>query len=224
MEAPRYPLARVLASVINGHQQEGARVARLLHDDISQTLSAVGLHLDLLRMDVEAECPETARRISEAQKMLERTVEQVRALSYELNPEIVERAGLQVALERLVGRYREIVRQPIRLLYDSSVRVPSQVAAGMYKIAECALDNAARHSGARHIEIYVRQARRGAVTLEVRDDGAGFDSEAVGLEAPGLGLLLMKCYAEQGDLGLEVKSRHGEGTIVKVRAAGAEPV
>ncbi len=207
-------LARLLAAVVNSREQEGARVARLLHDEVGQILSAAGLHLDVLRMDIEDDTPEVARRISETQKLLEQAVDQVRALSYELNPEVVERAGLPAAMDQLVGRYRNRSQIKIRLLFDASFRLPGHVATAVYKIADRALDNAVRHSGCKRIELFVRPARQGVV-LEVRDNGSGFDFEGVSEEPAGLGLLLMGCYAEQGGLQFEVQTGPGKGTIVK---------
>ena len=207
-------LARVLAAVINAQEQEGARVARLLHDEVGQTMSAAGLHLDVLRMDVEQEAPEVAARIIECQKILEQAVDQVRSLSYEMNPQVVERAGLGAALDRLAGRYRDITTQRVRLQVDSSVRLPGKLASALYKVAECALDNAVKHSGGKRVEVFVRQQPAG-VELEVRDDGDGFDVNDA-LENPvGLGLLLMGCYAEQAGLKLRIESSAEEGTIIR---------
>ena len=222
MTQSRHPLANLLVAVVNSQEREGARVASLLHDEVGQILSAVGLHLDVLRMDVESDKPEIARRINETQKILEKAVDQVRALSYELNPDVVERAGLQAAMDRLVGRYRELTDVPVRLLFDSSVRVTGGAATGMYKIAECALDNAIKHSACTRVELFVRPAKD-AVVLEVKDDGCGFDFERASAEPPGLGLLLMGCYAEHDLLELNVNSAANRGTIVKVLCAEAAP-
>jgi signal transduction histidine kinase len=220
MTQTRHPLANLLVAVVNSQEQEGARVARLLHDEVGQILSAVGLHLEVLRMDVEADKPEVAQRIVETQKILEKAVDQVRSLSYEMNPEVVERAGLQTAMDRLVGRYREMTPIPVRLLFDSSMRVTGTAATSIYKIAECALDNAIKHSSCSLVELFVHPTKTG-ISLEVKDDGGGFDTENAAAEPIGLGLPLMNCYAKQGNLKLTVKSAPGGGTIVK--ASSTEP-
>jgi len=116
-------LARMLASVIDARDQKAARAGQVLHDEIGQILSAVGLHLDVLRMDLEEQAPEAAQRISEIQALLEKAFERVRALSYDLNPNRAERAGLTTALHRLVGERRQSSGRKIRLLCDASVRV-----------------------------------------------------------------------------------------------------
>ncbi len=207
-------LAHLLVSVMNAREQEGARVSRVLHDEVGQVLSAIGLQLDLLRMDLHDKAADNTKRIREIQKVLELSVGQVRDLSYELNPAIVERTGLQFALDRAVGRYRKGFAGKIRLLFDSSVRLPVETATALYKIAEQAIDNAVRHSGATRVEILVRPVKQG-VSLEVRDNGAGFPVEQKTAGNTGLGLHLMRYHSTQAGLRFSVASSPEKGTIVK---------
>ena len=104
-----------------------------LHDDVGQVLSAIGLQLDVLRMDLRAKAPEIVDRTAEIQQLLGAVVERLRNLSYELNPSIVERAGFQFALDRLIGRYRDEFHGSIRFLFDSAVRLPTASATMLYK-------------------------------------------------------------------------------------------
>lgn len=209
-------LARMLASVIDARDQKAARAGQVLHDEIGQILSAVGLHLDVLRMDLEEQAPEAAQRISEIQALLEKAFERVRALSYDLNPNRAERAGLTTALHRLVGERRQSSGRKIRLLCDASVRVSGPAATAMYQIAECALSNALTHSQASKIEIFVKPARGGGAVLEVRDDGRGFDPAEAAANPTGLGIPLMYCFADRAGIHLDIESEPGKGTIVRV--------
>jgi signal transduction histidine kinase len=208
-------LAQLLVSVMNAREQEGARVSRILHDEVGQVLSAIGLQLDLLRMDLHENVADSTKRIAEIQKVLELSVAQVRDLSYELNPNIVERTGLQFALDRLAGRYRKDFRGKIRLLFDSSVRLPVETATALYKIAEQAIDNAVTHSGATRVEVLVRPVKQG-VSLEVRDNGHGFSLEREAGANKGLGLHLMRYHAEHAGLRFSVASFPEKSTIVRV--------
>ncbi len=210
-------LARMLARVIDARDQRAAKAGQVLHDEIGQILSAVGLHLDVLRMDLEEQAPEAARRIREIQGLLEKAFEQVRTLSYDLNPNRAERAGLTTALHRLVGEYRQASRANIRLLCDASTRVSGPAATAMYQIAECALSNAVQHSGAGKIEIFVRPGRGGGAVMEIRDDGCGFDPARAAANPTGLGIPLMQCFADRAGLNLDIESGSGKGTIVRVR-------
>lgn len=207
-------LKRMIVSAINARQLEFERVSRLLHDDIGQVLSAVGLHLDVLKLDYKGKVPELVERVNEIQQILDQAVTHVRSLSYDLNPAVVERAGLNAALDRLVGRFRSRVDGTIRLFYDSGVRPPLEIANTFYKIAELALDNSVRHSRAKLIEVQVRFSRQ-SVYLEVKDDGIGFTPEAAGTNTPGFGLLMMEHYAAQAPVEIGLHSQPGKGTLVR---------
>jgi signal transduction histidine kinase len=206
---------QMLIALVTSREQEGTRVARVLHDEVGQVLSAVGLQLDVLRMDMQDRVPEIVGRTAEIQQLLERAITQVRSLSYELNPAIVERAGLQFAMERLCSKYRDQFGGVLRLAFDAAVRVPMPVGSAIFKICELALDNAVTHSGAKQIEVSAKPTSRGA-TIEVRDNGSGFDAERLPPESSGLGLMLMAHHAMQAGLQFSLKSLPGKGTAVKI--------
>jgi two-component system, NarL family, sensor histidine kinase DegS len=214
MTDPQQLLTRMLFSTINAREVESDRVSRTLHDEVGQVLSAVGLQLDVLRLDFQDRVPEIAARTVEIQKLLDRAMSEVRALSYDLNPAVVERVGLQNALDRLVGRFRNRFSGSIRFLFDSSVRVPREVGNAWYKIAEHALENALKHAGASKIEVHVRPTPK-AITMEVRDDGAGFSILDTKMHSGGLGLLLMEHYAAQAGIEVIISSEQCKGTIVR---------
>jgi len=208
-------LAQKLVALINERERELTRVSRVLHDKVGQVLSAVGLQLDVMRMDFENQAPGIGERTAEMQQMLEEVIGELRGLSYELNPSVVERAGLPFALNRLVGRFRESYRGTLRLFVDSAARVPEHSAATFYKLAEFALDNVVQHSESTYAEVLVRQVRDRFV-LEVRDNGRGFEVvETIDNVQGGLGLLLMKYYASLEGMRLTIHSLAGKGTIVK---------
>ena len=207
-------LQRMVVSTINAREVESNRVSRLLHDEVGQVLTAVGLLLDVLKLDFSEQVPEITERIREIQKMLDVAVEQVRALSYELNPSVVERAGLQSALDRLVGRFRGQFAGSIRYLYDSSVRVPLPVGNAWYKIAELALKNAIQHSESSRIEVHVRRTQKN-VMIEVRDNGKGFSLVDAKVNPQGLGLLLIEHYASLSPIVVDIRSAPGKGSTVR---------
>jgi len=208
-------LAQKLVALINERERELTRVSRVLHDKVGQVLSALGLQLDVMRMDFQDQAPGIGERTAEMQQMLEEVIGELRGLSYELNPSIVERAGLPFALNRLVGRFRESYHGTLRLFVDSAARVPEHCAATFYKLAEFALDNVVQHSASTYAEVLVRQVRDRFV-LEVRDNGRGFDvAETIDNVQGGLGLLLMNYYASLEGMRLTVHSLAGKGTIVK---------
>jgi len=126
----------------------------------------------------------------------------------------VEKAGLESAMDRLVGRFRSGFAGKIRLHYDPALRPPIEVGNAWYRIAELALENAVQHAEASRIEVEVRASKKLA-TLEVRDDGKGFSPDDASVQTPGLGLLLMEHYASQAPIELALESAPGAGTVVR---------
>lgn len=212
-------LRYTVLSALKAQEFERNTVSRFLHDAVGQNLTAFGLQLDLLRMDLESVSPESCARIVEIQKLLETMMEEVREYSYSLNPSTVERAGLRPALDRLVGRIRERFPGTVRLNVDPSLKLDPKIASAMYHIAQEAIENAVQHSGCSSIEIAVKSTRA-VPTMEIRDNGRGFDPAGILGACRGLGLLSMEHYAAQAGLDLAVTSTRETGTAVRV--AGPE--
>jgi signal transduction histidine kinase len=211
---------RTLAlAALENEQSERGKLARMLHDEVAQLLSSAGLQLDILRMDLQDRVPEIVSRTAEIQGLLDRVVSHVRHLSYELNPDIVERAGLQPALDLLAGRFRRVFPGEIHLAYATSVHIPTEVGVAMEKIAEEALANAVQHASCDQIRILVKSTRDG-VTLQVRDNGVGFDHERERRKPRGLGLLMMDHCAGKAGLGLSFRGHSGGGSIVSAVMTG----
>ena len=206
---------QMLAALVAAREAEGTRVARVLHNEVGQLLSVVGLQLDVLKHDLQARVPEIAARTAEIQQLLERAITQVRGLSSELNPAIVERGGLQFALERLCGKYRDKFKGSLRLQYDQTIRVPLAAGNAIYKICELALENAVTHAKATQIEVLARPAD-GGTTVEIRDNGCGFEPQQVSVKSSGLGLILMAHHGLQGGVQYTLKSTTGKGTVIKI--------
>jgi two-component system NarL family sensor kinase len=217
-ESQRF-LKRMIVSTINAREVELNRVSRLLHDEVGQVLSAVGLQMGVLKLDFKDRLPEIIERIHEIQHMLDHAVQQVRALSYDLNPAVVERVGLQFALDRLVGRFRTEFPGAVRFLFDSSVRVPLDIANAWYKIAELAMENTVKHANATKIELHVKSTPK-ATIMEIRDNGSGFSIVEAKLKPAGLGLLLIEHYATQAPISIDIKTTPGKGTVVRSSYSG----
>jgi len=209
-------LAQMLFATINEQEAALARVSKLLHDDVSQVLSAVGLQLDALKMDFSQQAPEIRQRATEIQTLLERAIEQLRDISNELNPSIVERTGLQFALERLADKTRKNFSGSLRLHFDPAVHVPTPLAKTFYKIAECAVQNALLQPGCSLIDIQVKRSHREFV-LEVGDNGHA--DETISTALP-LGQLLLDYYASK--LALTIKRSPEKGTVIRATFPLAE--
>jgi len=202
-------LAQMLFTSINEQEAALARVSKLLHDDVSQVLSAVGLQLDAMKMDFSKQAPGISQRASEIQTLLEHAIEQLRDISNELNPSIVERAGLQFALERLADKSRKNFAGALRLHFDPAMHVPTTLAKTFYKIAECAVQNALVQPDCSLIDIQVKRSHHDFV-LEVSDNGRVDETLSTALP---LGQLWMDYYASK--LALTIRRSPEKGTLIR---------
>jgi signal transduction histidine kinase len=208
-------LRHTVLGALKAQEFERNMVSRFLHDSVGQNLTALGLQLDLIRMDLESTSPEICRRVGEIQQMLGEMMESVREYSYELNPSTVERAGLRPALDRLRSRFGGTLRVNV----DPSLKLDTKLSIAMYRIAQEAVENAVQHAKCSAIEIAIKSSRS-RIILEVRDNGRGFDPEELLAGRRGLGLLTMEHHAAQAGLELTIASARETGTTV--RAATAE--
>jgi two-component system, NarL family, sensor histidine kinase DegS len=211
-EGAKPEVSEAVVDLMNRHEVQLTEVARLLHDDVNQILSAAGLHLDILRMEFESQAPNIGEKTGELQKLLGEAIERLRKLSHDINPDIVGRVGLNYSLEQLVARAREGSQTQIRLRLDPLLRLPKPIARAFYKVAEAALENALRHSKGDWVEI-VLQGKAKSATLEVRDPGPGFNVERPPRQ--GLGLVLMQYHARIAEAELRIDSTE-QGTIVTI--------
>jgi PAS domain S-box-containing protein len=210
-------LRYAVLSALKAQEFERNMVAKFLHDEVGQNLTAFGLQLDLLRMDLETVSQECCSRIVEIQRLLETVMEEVRDYSYELNPSTVERSGLRSALDRLTARLRTRFTGAVHLNVDPSLKFDPKIAVALYHIVQEAAENAVQHAGCSIIEIAVKSSRSGP-TLEVRDDGRGFDPADLSAGCRGLGFLSMEHHAAQAGVSLSITTNPGNGTTVRAVA------
>ena len=184
---------KVLAQrVVESQEEERARLSRDLHDGISQALVSVKLQLEagIIRLDGDANKREQARA------GLERTVDQVNAvlgevrrISHDLRPTLLDDMGLAPALEYLAREFGEDAGTPVRLRATGALdALPEMVGTVLFRIAQEALTNVERHAQASTIELSLeRVANR--VSLSIADDGVGFDTDGVAVHPKrGIGL------------------------------------
>jgi len=178
--------------VVESQEEERARLSRDLHDGISQALVSIKLQLEagIIRLDGDE-----ARR-QQARAGLERTVEQiktvlgdVRRISHDLRPTLLDDLGLAPALGYLASEFGEHAGTPVRFTSVGAVGALNEAAATtLFRIAQEALTNAERHASAHSIEMLLERAG-GAVHLSILDDGVGFDADSVaGHPKRGIGL------------------------------------
>jgi signal transduction histidine kinase len=158
-------LRNTVLGALRAQEFERNTLSKFLHDVVGQNLTALGLQLDLARMDLETVSPETCIRITEIQTVLETIMEQVREYSYHLNPSAVERAGFRSALDRLIVLIRPRFAGALRVSIEPNLRVDPKIASALYHIVQEAVENAVRHSSCSAIEIWsTTPPRRGWIS------------------------------------------------------------
>jgi two-component system, NarL family, sensor histidine kinase DevS len=199
-----------LRRVVEGQELERRRLARELHDETGQALTSILLGLKRVE---EAKTKEDARgAATELRGEIVKTLQSVRRLAVELRPKALDDFGLVPALERLADAFggESGIAIDVEANLDET-RLPPEVETALYRIAQEALTNVAKHAGAGHVSVIVTR-RDGLVTVVVEDDGRGFG--AAGGDSGGLGLVGMK--ERVGLLGgrLAIESTEGSGTTI----------
>ena len=203
---------RLAAQVISAQDEERARVARELHDSTAQILTALMLQLGAAAHE-STSAPLDAR-IATLRELAAEALEEVRSLSHSMHPRVLDDLGLAAALEWLARQTRAQECMDVRVEAEKfEPPMPAPLAAALYRVAQEALRNAARHANARHVEVRLRQQDHSAV-LELEDDGRGFDVEGAERRRSGMGLFSMRERMGLVNGHLTVSSVPGRGTRI----------
>jgi len=221
LTADRARVRRLAAQVINAQDEERARVARELHDSTAQMLAAVMLQLGVAAR--ENESPVLDDRIATLREMVAEALEEVRTLSHTIHPRVLDDLGLAAALSWLARQTREQEGLDAEAFADDGAPIPRLSATVLYRVAQESIRNAARHAKARRIELWLRRTATTA-TLEVVDDGRGFDVRRAEERRPGMGLFSMRERVGLANGTLSVESAPGRGTRVVATVPLAEHV
>jgi signal transduction histidine kinase len=203
--------------LIQAQEAERRRLARELHDEIGQVLTAVKMNLQAVQ---RADAPKPDGRLSESIGIVERALQQVRNLSLDLRPSLLDDLGLVAALRWYVDRQAGRAGFQGQFTADPGrVDVPPDLATACFRVAQEAVTNVIRHAKARTVHVGLRLTD-GELQLTVRDDGAGFDVPQARRRASrggSLGLLGMQERAQLVGGRMEIDSAPGRGTEVRVR-------
>jgi len=212
LASDRMRLRALASEVIAAGDRERAALARELHDSTAQHLAALQLQLAAAARD--ATDPDLAARLRDARDAAASTLEEVRVLSHTVHPAVLDTLGLDAALRRLARDASH--GNGVDIDVDAqlgSESLPSNVAAVLYRVAQEAVRNAIRHADPHRVRVNLLRGP-GTVTLEVHDDGRGFDLEAAERRRSGMGLLSMRERTALIDGTLDVKTTAGGGTTV----------
>ena len=205
---------RAGSAALQAQEQERTRVARDLHDEVNQSLTGLLLRLEAVR---EAAPPELEPELAETRTLANQAMRELLSLARQLRPTALDDLGLVAAI---AGQVEQLARGEIAAEFAaegdfSDLSDDAQLV--VYRVAQEALSNAARHSGAARVEVRLRRLDDGGVELTVADDGRGFafDEAERGL---GLGGMRERELLIGGDLTIE--SRPGRGTAIRLLTPG----
>ncbi|EHR73509.1 signal transduction histidine kinase [Burkholderiales bacterium JOSHI_001] len=209
-------------ALLESQSSERRAIARELHDEMGQQLAALRINLQVM-IEQESRAPdgEAAARLARLQDSLatvQQLIAQVRSRALDLHPAVLDDLGLAAALQWLCDRQQQRLGLELSLSGDDAIgALPPLVELACFRIAQEAINNAARHSGTDRIELWLA-LDSDALHLQVRDNGQGFDAEDMANMKRGhsLGLVSMRERAEQLGGRFEIQSHPGQGTTIVV--------
>src|SRR5215213_5056642 len=203
--------------LIEAQEGERRRMSRELHDQLGQILTAVKINLHVLRQKCTA--PEVVSSIEDNMKVIDEAVDQVRDLSVDLRPSLLDDFGLVVAVRWYVDRQAKSCGVPADFTtrsLDDDDRFSSELETACFRIVQEAVTNAARHARASRISVVLERAGQELV-LSISDDGAGFNLKALRTSAATVGLRSMEERVQAVGGSITINSAPELGTAICAR-------
>jgi signal transduction histidine kinase len=198
--------------------EERQRLARDLHDSVTQALYGITLHAEVARrLLASGDTATAASYLSALQETAQEALVEMRLLIFDLRPPILGQVGLAAALQVRLDAVEGRANLQTQLIVDGVGDLPALIEQALYGIAREALNNALKHAHARHITVHLWQTQA-SVALEIVDDGVGFDLAAARTNG-GLGLCGIHERVAQVNGRLTMRSAPGAGVQLRVEVA-----
>ncbi|MBH0200956.1 MAG: PAS domain S-box protein [Nitrospira sp.] len=207
-------LEELTSKLLAAQEHERKRIARDLHDDVSQRLAALVLEVASLEHRPSPVPGELARSLAPLREQLEQLSDDVHTLAYRLHPSLLEHAGLRPAVEDHVHQVSRRTGLPIHLkILDVPNAVPLDQATCLFRVMQESVQNVVKHAQAKTVTVQLRGSSKG-VGLSVIDNGKGFDPQDLRAHQQGLGLSSMEERLRQLHGFFRIQSRPSLGTKV----------
>lgn len=204
------------ARLINAHEEERTRLARELHDDLSQQIAALSIGVSNLKRGIPAELDEARLQSERIREKLANLAASTRRLSHELHPAILQHCGLDVALRALCSDFGALAAIKVSFQGEGYFEdVPPNISLCAYRVAQEALQNVVKHAGTDQAAVSLVRSADG-LTLEVTDYGVGMDCDRV-RTGGGLGLTSIRERARLVNGSVDIRSDVNRGTTVELR-------
>lgn len=166
---------RVMAQrVVTSQEDERTRVSRELHDGISQTLAAVKFSVETSMLRLTPSHPELASQLKNSSVMMKQVMQDVRRISHNLRPSVLDDLDLCSAISQLAREFGERTNTLIELSLGKLPQLPESIATAIFRVTQEALSNIDKHAKAHRIKIELQHSHN-SLTLFIQDDGCGFD-------------------------------------------------
>jgi len=207
----------LLSRLVFAQEDERKRIAREMHDQFGEQLTALGLGIKALKDGCGTD-QQLGPMVSALEKVAQQLDQDVDHLVWELRPTALDDLGLRAALANYVQDWslRAGVRADLHTTGLSADRLTSEVETTLYRIAQEALNNIAKHARAENVDV-ILERRPDHVSLIIEDDGVGFDQVNSGAPHQGFGLLGMQERAALVGATVQIESAAGDGTTIIVR-------
>jgi PAS domain S-box-containing protein len=209
-------LRALAASLLTVQEEESHRIARELHDDLAQRLAMIQVNTSRLRQTIPLELAGAKEELLRIERQTAAISDDVRGLSHQLHPTILDDLGLPAALEALAEEFQS--GAPKEVIFEAEQvpdSIPASISVTLYRIAQEALRNVSKHASNSQVRILLRGAPD-QLALTISDTGPGFSLDA--RTAGGLGIINMKERAQLIGATLSIVTALGEGTSVQVTA------
>jgi signal transduction histidine kinase/cytochrome b subunit of formate dehydrogenase len=212
--------SELLKKVISAQEEERRRIARELHDETSQALTALVVGMETAALEPETERRRVQKKLTELTELAVDTLDDIHRLIYDLRPSVLDDLGLVAGLRWYAESRLQAASVLVRVhVTGEDRRLPAEVETALFRIGQEAISNATRHAQAANVSLELG-FEDDNITLEVEDDGVGFDVASVTESAtarPGWGILGMQERATLLGGTLKLDSEPGSGTRVTVR-------
>jgi signal transduction histidine kinase len=214
-------LRHLARQILSALEEERKKISRELHDEIAQTLTGINVHLATLAKEASVNTEGLKKTISRTQRLVEKSVNIVHRFARELRPTLLDDLGLVPALHSFMKDFTKRTGIHIRFTAFTSgwiKHLNSTQRTVLYRVAQSALTNVAQHAHASQVRVSIRKLR-GAIRMEIHDDGKSFVVERVlfAKRHKRLGLLGMRERVEMVGGSFAVESAPGQGTTIRAQ-------
>jgi signal transduction histidine kinase len=192
---------------------ERGRLARELHDAVTQTLFSANLIADVIPRIWKRNPEEGMQNLEELRQLTRGALAEMRTLLLEMRPESLERVDIKSLLTQLTDAFVGRVRVPVSVMIQGDCELTHEVKIVFYRVAQEALNNIAKHSGARQVELHL-ECQPSHMNLYIKDDGLGFDPDSITPDH--LGIAIMRERANSVGATLKIESQLNQGTTVEL--------